>query len=145
MSSLISTQGIELDVEVATSEQAIRLAGELLARVGAVSEEYTAGMLAREVQFSTALGMGFAFPHGTPESKKHVVFDQVVFLRLKNEISWGSERVQLVVALAASSDMHQIFLGNIANRIASGELVQDLLEATTKDQVVALLSSHDSH
>ena len=143
MTSLISLRGIALDVHVSDPEQAIRYAGELLVDAGAVSQEYTSGMLGREKQFPTALGEGFAFPHGTQESHRHIFFDQVAFMRLRKEISWGDGQVKLIIAIAAKSQVHQVFLGNIANQIADGGLAQLLLEAANETEILNIFSDMD--
>lgn len=119
MTNLIQQAGIRLDAAASSNEEAVRVCGDLLLELGAIEPEYASAMWEREQIFSSAIGMGFAIPHGTDESRKHVKFDQLVFLRLPKEIQWGEESVKCVLGIASSGDGHVEILGNLA------ELIQD--------------------
>ena len=64
-----------------TREDAIREAGELLVRAGAVEPGYVDSMQDRENTVSTFMGNGLAIPHGTNESKDEIKRSALSFIR----------------------------------------------------------------
>lgn len=140
MSNLIQRAGILLDATASSSEEAVRICGQLLVQLGAVSEEYAQAMWERENAFSSAIGMGFAIPHGTDASRKYVKFDQLVFLRLNSEIQWGDEMVKGVLGIASQGDGHVEILGNFAELVQEDAEREVLLSTGDTEQVLNLLS-----
>jgi len=139
MTDLIQKAGIRLDVTASSSEEAVSICGELLLELGAIGPEYAAAMWEREQKFSSAIGMGFAIPHGTDESRVHVVFDQLVFLRLASPITWGDEEVRCVLGIASSGDGHVEILGNLAELIQDETKLEVLVASGSADQVLELI------
>ncbi len=140
MSNLIQRAGILLDATASSPEEAVRICGQLLVQSGAVSEEYAQAMWERENAFSSAIGMGFAIPHGTDASRKYVKFDQLVFLRLNTEIQWGDEQVRGVLGIASQGDGHVEILGNFAELVQEDAEREVLLSTGDTEQVLNLLS-----
>ena len=140
MSNLIQRAGILLDATASSPEEAVRICGQLLVQLGAVSEEYAQAMWERENAFSSAIGMGFAIPHGTDASRKYVKFDQLVFLRLNSEIQWGDELVKGVLGIASQGDGHVEILGNFAELVQEDTEREVLLSTGNTEQVLNLLS-----
>jgi PTS system mannitol-specific IIA component len=140
MSNLIQRAGILLDATASSPEEAVRICGQLLVQLGAVSEEYAQAMWERENAFSSAIGMGFAIPHGTDASRKYVKFDQLVFLRLNTEIQWGDEQVRGVLGIASQGDGHVEILGNFAELVQEDAEREVLLSTGDTEQVLNLLS-----
>jgi len=139
MTDLIQRAGIRLDVTASSSEEAVSICGELLLELGAIGPEYAAAMWEREQKFSSAIGMGFAIPHGTDESRVHVIFDQLVFLRLASPITWGDEEVRCVLGIASSGDGHVEILGNLAELIQDETKLEVLVASGSADQVLELI------
>ena len=139
MTDLIQRAGIRLDVTASSSEEAVRICSELLIELGAIGPEYAAAMWEREQKFSSAIGMGFAIPHGTDESRVHVVFDQLVFLRLASPITWGDEEVRCVLGIASSGDGHVEILGNLAELIQDETKLEVLVASGSADQILKLI------
>jgi len=139
MTDLIQKAGIRLDVTASSSEEAVRICGVLLIELGAISQEYADAMWEREQKFSSAIGMGFAIPHGTDESRVHVVFDQLVFLRLTSPLTWEDEEVRCVLGIASSGDGHVEILGNLAELIQDEEKLEVLAASGDEDQVLSLI------
>lgn len=140
MSNLIQRAGILLDATASSPEEAVRICGQLLVQLGAVSEEYAQAMWERENAFSSAIGLGFAIPHGTDASRKYVKFDQLVFLRLNSEIQWGDEMVKGVLGIASQGDGHVEILGNFAELVQEDTEREVLLSTGNTEQVLNLLS-----
>ena len=139
MTDLIQKAGIRLDEAASSPEEAVRICGELLIELGAISQEYADAMWEREQKFSSAIGMGFAIPHGTDESRVHVLFDQLVFLRLTSPLSWGDEEVRCVLGIASSGDGHVEILGNLAELIQDEEKLEVLAASGDADKVLGLI------
>ena len=139
MTDLIQRAGIRLDVTASSPEEAVRICGQLLLELGAIGPEYAAAMWEREQKFSSAIGMGFAIPHGTDESRVHVIFDQLVFLRLASPITWGDEEVRCVLGIASSGDGHVEILGNLAELIQDETKLEVLVASGSADQVLKLI------
>ncbi|MFM1993397.1 MAG: hypothetical protein RL537_86 [Actinomycetota bacterium] len=118
----------------------MRICGQLLVQLGAVTEEYAQAMWERENAFSSAIGLGFAIPHGTDASRKYVKFDQLVFLRLNSEIQWGDEQVKAVLGIASQGDEHVEILGNFAELVQEEAEREVLLSTGDTEQVLSLLS-----
>ena len=108
----------------------MHLCGELLVELGAATSAYADAMWEREQIFPSAIGLGFAIPHGTDESRAHVIFDQLVFIRLAKPIDWADDEVTCVLGIASQGDGHVELLGNLA------ELIQD------EDKLVILQTSN---
>lgn len=140
MTNLIQRAGILLDAAASSSEEAVSICGQLLIELGAVEPDYAKAMWERENAFSSAIGLGFAIPHGTDDSRRFVKFDQLVFLRLTNEIAWGDEMVKAVLGIASRGDGHVEILGNFAELVQE-ELHRHALLATGDEAVVLELLS----
>ena len=115
MANLLQLAGIALDATASSQEEAVALCGAKLVELGAVSPEYADAMWEREKIFPSEMGEGFAIPHATDESRKYVDFDQLVFIRLKEEITWVNEPVTVCVGIASAGDGHVEILGNLAD------------------------------
>ena len=139
MTDLIQKAGIRLDVTASSSEEAVSICGELLLELGAIRPEYAAAMWEREQKFSSAIGLWFAIPHGTDESRVHVKYDQLVFLRLKSEIQWGEESVKCVLGIASQGDGHVEILGNFAELVQDEKSLEMLLSTGTEAEVRDLI------
>lgn len=139
MTDLITLDGISLDAAASSPEEAVALSGKLLVELGAVSQEYADAMWEREQKFSSAIGLGFAIPHGTDESRVHVKYDQLVFLRLQTEIQWGEESVRCVLGIASQGDGHVEILGNFAELVQDEKSLEMLLSTGTEAEVRDLI------
>ena len=117
MTDLVQQAGIKLDATASSPEEAVHICGQLLLELGAITQDYADAMWEREQIFPSAIGMGFAIPHGTDESRKHVIFDQLVFVRLTAPIAWGDDEVTCVLGIASQGDGHVELLGNLAELI----------------------------
>jgi len=115
MVDLLQLAGITLDATASSREEAVALCGAKLVELGAVEPEYAEAMWERELISPSEMGEGFAIPHGTDGSRKYVLFDQLVFVRLAAEIVWVNEPVSVCVGIASAGDGHVEILGNLAD------------------------------
>ena len=140
MTRLLQPAGIVLDATASSREEAVALCGQQLMALGAISPEYAAAMWEREQKFSSAIGEGFAIPHGTDESRQFVAFDQLVFIRLAEELDWLGEPVRVLVGIASRGDGHVEVLGNLAELIMDDEKAEQLRTSADKDLILKLLT-----
>jgi len=138
---LISQAGIVIDATASSVEEAVAQCGKLLVELGAVSQQYADAMWEREQIFPSAIGAGFAIPHGTDESRQFVNFDQLVFLQLATPISWGDEEVRCVLGIASRGDGHVELLGQLAELIQEPENLEVFYTSGSKDEILKLIAS----
>lgn len=141
MTNLVQQAGIKLDVTASSPEEAVHICGKLLVELGAISSEYADAMWEREQVFPSAIGLGFAIPHGTDESRKHVIFDQLVFVRLATPIKWADDEVSCVLGIASQGDGHVELLGNLAELIQDEEKLAIFQSSKDAKEIVDLLLS----
>ena len=139
MTNLVQQAGIKLDVTASSPEEAVHICGQLLLELGAITQEYADAMWERDQIFPSAIGMGFAIPHGTDESRKHVIFDQLVFVRLTAPIAWGDDEVTCVLGIASQGDGHVELLGNLAELIQEEDKLAILQNSQSAAEIVELL------
>lgn len=139
MTNLVQQAGIKLDVTASSPEEAVHICGQLLVELGAISQEYADAMWEREQIFPSAIGMRFAIPHGTDESRKHVIFDQLVFVRLTAPLAWGDDEVTCVLGIASQGDGHVELLGNLAELIQEEDKLAILQNSQSAAEIAELL------
>jgi activator of the mannose operon (transcriptional antiterminator) len=96
--------------EIERPEQLIAKFAQMLEDKGYVEAGYTESVLVRENMSATTIGGGIAIPHGSSEWIKQSC---IVVVTLKQPITWGTEKVELVFLLAVKHDereeMRQLF------------------------------------
>ena len=143
MTDLVQQAGIKLDATASSPEEAVAICGKLLVELGAIKSAYADAMWEREQIFPSAIGMGFAIPHGTDESRVHVIFDQLVFIRLVKPISWADDQVTCVLGIASQGDGHVELLGNLAEMIQDEEKLAILQNSNNPEEIAQLLLGND--
>lgn len=128
---ILVRDGIKLSLPSVSKEEAIRAAGELLAKLGYVDESYISAMQERERLTTTYMGMGVAIPHGTSQAKGTVKKTGIVLMQYPEGVDFGEEKAQLVFGIAGIGDEHLDLLGKICGVLED----EDVLETfkTTAD------------
>ncbi len=138
---LLARESIELDVRAESRDEAITRAGRLLVAAGAVEASYVEAMHEREKSVSTFMGNGLALPHGTNEAKSAVGRTALSFVRYADPVEWKNKQVRFVVAVAAIGDDHLKLLGRIAEVFLDETQVARLEQASSPDEVLAVLGN----
>ena len=138
---LITQAGIVIGATASSAEEAVAQCGKLLVELGAVSQEYADAMWEREQIFPSAIGVGFAIPHGTDESRKYVIRDQLVFLQLQTPIAWAEEEVRCVLGIASRGDAHVELLGQLAELLQEPENLEVFYGSDSKEEILKLIAS----
>jgi fructose-specific PTS system IIA-like component len=99
---------------------------------------------AREAEYSTGLGHGFAIPHCKTDA---VTSNSICVLRLNEPINWDSndgEPVRMVVLLALRksevANIHMQVFSSLARKLDDEDFRQHLLEFETPEQVTTYLA-----
>ena len=143
VSALLDRRSIQLDAVAADRDAAIRMAGQALVDVGAVTPAYVEAMLEREQSISTYMGEGVAIPHGTLAGKDAVQRDALSFLRFPAGVEWNGQVATLAIGIAAKGDGHLAILGQLAMVLVDPEKAKGLREVQTADEVLAILAPDD--
>jgi multiphosphoryl transfer protein len=99
---------------------------------------------AREAEYSTGLGHGFAIPHCKTDA---VAANSICILRLKDPINWDSihgEQVRMVVLLALRksevANTHMQVFSSLARKLDDDDFRQHLLKVESAEQVTTYLA-----
>ena len=122
-------------------EDAIRRCGEMLVKSGYVNSAYIDGMLARDRDFSTAIGNLIAIPHGEEASKKEILNTGIVVLVYPKGIEWNGETVKLVIGIAAKGSEHLSILERIVGAFAEEKDVEATVQSADAETFYRLLSA----
>jgi phosphotransferase system HPr (HPr) family protein len=136
----ITKSCIRLDAHADNKDEAIRLAGRMLADAGYIDPGYIDSLLQREQVANTFLGGGVAIPHGMIEHRHLIHHTGVAILQLRNGIEWNEgQKAHLVVAIAAQSDEHIALLRRLTRLMQQPEALDILIHADNPLVLIAAL------
>ncbi|AKS38202.1 PTS mannitol transporter subunit IIA [Anoxybacillus gonensis] len=139
--AVLAKENIVLGADVKTKEQAIQLAGRILVERGYVEESYIDKMFEREALTSTYMGNFVAIPHGTEEAKKLVKQAGLSIVQVPNGVDFGGGNiVKVLIGIAGKDNEHLEILSKVAIVCSEEENIQKMIEATTEDEILALLN-----
>lgn len=139
MSEILAPGDVVVATTVGSKEEAIREAGAILVRAGAVDPGYVDAMLEREQSISTYMGNFLAIPHGTNEAKDTIRRSALCLVRYDEPVDWDGDPVRVVVGIAGVGDEHLEILSKIALVFADTEQVQRVLDAPSSAELYAIL------
>jgi fructose-specific phosphotransferase system IIA component len=141
---LVSEDLILLDIDVKSKEEVLNNIAFLLEKDNRLNskELFIRDVYLREEELSTSMGLNMAIPHAKSEGVK---VTSLVFLRLKNEITWNEEdKVRFIFGIAVPKEnddnIHLKILSNLARKLINEEYVSYLSEVQDKKECVELLS-----
>ena len=103
-----------------------------------VTPDYLTGLINREQQSATYLGQGIAIPHGTAQSREHIIKTGIRLAHFPEGILWdGENKVYLAVVIAAKSDEHLQVL-QILTRALMHDISLEIQNATQAEQIIEL-------
>lgn len=139
MSEILAPGDVVVAASAGSKEEAIRDAGAILVRAGAVDPGYVDAMLEREQSISTYMGNFLAIPHGTEAAKGTIRRSALCLVRYDEPVDWDGEPVRVVVGIAGVGDEHLEILSRIALVFADMEQVQRVLDAPSSAELYAIL------
>ncbi|WP_152655298.1 PTS sugar transporter subunit IIA [Oceanobacillus sp. CFH 90083] len=138
---ILSTDNIELGVQAASKEEAIRYVGGILLNNGYVKENYIDKMLEREEIATTFMGNSLAIPHGTEDAKKEVLETGLAVVTVPDGVDFGDgNMVKLLIGIAGKGDEHLEILSQIAIICSEEENVEKLTQASSKEEMITILN-----
>jgi fructose-specific phosphotransferase system IIA component len=133
-----------LDIDLKSKEEVLNNIAFLLEKDNRLNstELFIKDVYLREEELSTSMGLNMAIPHAKSEGVKAT---SLVFIRLKNEITWNEEdKVKYIFGIAVPKDnednIHLKILSNLARKLINKEYVEYLAEIEDKQKCVELLS-----
>lgn len=137
---VLRREGIKLNLNPVSKEEAIQAAGELLAELGYVEPSYIDAMQEREKIVTTYMGLGVAIPHGTSQAKGTVKKTGIVVMQYPEGVSFGDEKAQLVFGIAGVGDEHLDLLEKICGMLEEEEVLEEFKTTDSIDWVLEKLS-----
>ena len=136
--SVLAEENILLNQQLATKEEAIRLAGQILVGNGYVEADYIEKMLEREAMTSTFMGNFVAIPHGTDEAKNDVKESGISIIQIPDGVDFGDGNiVKLIIGIAGKGGGHLEILSNIAITVSEIENVEQIVAATSAKNILS--------
>jgi PTS system mannitol-specific IIA component/phosphocarrier protein FPr len=143
-SGILGSDAVRLGLSASDKWDVVRQSGALLVEIGAVTPAYAEAMLERERSVSTYVGEGVAIPHGTDESRQHVLRTALAVLQFPAGVDWDGNDVTVAVAIASSGQEHVAVLSALAQILMEPDQAQRLREATDVEDVRRLLADISS-
>lgn len=142
---ILTPETIELGASLGSQEEAIRRAGELLVQNGNADEKYVDSMFEREKSVSTYMGNAVAIPHGTNESKEWVNRSGLSVITVPEGVEYGNGEVaKVVIGIAGKGDEHVDILQKIALIVSEEENVERIVNAGTKEELLAIFDEAEA-
>lgn len=145
---LINENLIVMNLEAADKSQAVRILAENAAAAGRISSvsEYSAAVLQRESDFSTAIGFGAAIAHGKSES----VLEPFLMYASADSIEWqaqDNDKVTMIfligVPISASPTIHLQILARLSRLLMRSEFRRQLQAAESSSMVLQVLNDYE--
>ncbi len=133
---ILVRDGIQLNLQPVSKEEAIQAAGELLNKLGYVDASYIDAMQEREKLVTTYMGLGVAIPHGTSQAKGTVKKTGIVVMQYPQGVSFGEEKAQLVFGIAGVGDEHLELLEKICGMLEDEEVLEEFKRTNNIDWVL---------
>ncbi|MDR3596892.1 fructose PTS transporter subunit IIA [Clostridium sp.] len=146
LAKVIQKETIKLDMKATTKDEALKELTELLYDAGTLSnkEAFLEDVYYRETLGSTGIGNGIAIPHG---KSKFVNKTSIAFGKTKADIKWETldgKPVNFVILFAVTesdkSSVHVRLLSKVAAKLGDDEACEDLLKATTPEEVYEIFT-----
>lgn len=140
---VLTPAAVRLGRTARDKRDAIDQCGRLLVEIGAVEPPYQAAMHEREESMPTYIGEGVAIPHGTDESRRHVLRTALGVLQFPDGVDWSGNRVTVCIAIAADGDQHIKLLSALAMVLLDPMKAARLRDAADVETVLSLLNPKD--
>jgi mannitol PTS system EIIA component len=140
VADLLAPSSVRLGCRATDWEDAVRQVGDVLVAAGAASAGYVDKMVEREQTVSTFVGEGVAIPHGTLAGKDLVVADALCYVQFPDGVDWHGDQVQVCIGIAAGGDGHVPILAQLAELLMDPDRAEALRNASSTDEVLALMT-----
>src|SRR5699024_11131839 len=164
---ILQAENIELNVDFNNKEEAVIYVGNMLENAGLVNKKYIDKMLERETVTSTYMGNALAIPHGTDDAKSEVLKTGIAVVTVPNGVDYGDGNIakvligiavvivpnvvdegngniaKVLIGIAGQGDENLEVLSNIAIVCSEEENVDQIVEATSPEEIIQLFNEVD--
>ncbi len=140
LNELLIKDTIKLNVEAKDWEDAVRIGGELLEKVGAIEKNYTEEMIEgiKKIGPYIVIAPGIAMPHARPDIGVNKV--GMSFITLKSPINFGNvnnDPVKIVVCLCAVDNTSHIeALSEMATLLGNKDFINEVIQSDNVNDVL---------
>ncbi|WP_114570909.1 PTS sugar transporter subunit IIA [Exiguobacterium flavidum] len=138
--TFLTEETIQMNRKFETEAEAINASGRLLVDNGFVKPAYIESMQERHAMSSVYIGNGVAIPHGTDSAKGEVLKSGLSIMQVPEGVPFGGESAKIIIGIAGVGDEHLELLSRIAIICSDEDNVERLVAATTKREIIELLS-----
>ncbi|MDU5333894.1 BglG family transcription antiterminator [Enterococcus sp.] len=149
LTELITPEMIQISEQVADWETAIRLAAQPLVDSQKIENRYSEAMIDKVKQYGPFIhiGKGIALPHARPEDGVKALGMSLLKIE-KPVLLLDDEKhdIQLFVCLAAvDNEAHLRALSSLTKLLSNRKNLDDLLAATTKEEITTILARGENN
>lgn len=139
-------ENIHLNEQAENKTEAIKKVAAALTNAGFVEDGYVNGMIEREAQAATYLGIGIAIPHGTTTTRHLVKKTGVQVFCFPEGVVWGDdgEKAYIAIGIAASSDEHLELLRQLTHVLGADDVEDKIKNVKSADEVIAILTGKET-
>jgi len=146
LAEVIQKETIKLNMKATTKDEALEELTELLYDTGVLSnkEAFLEDVYYRETLGATGIGNEIAIPHG---KSKFVNKTSIAFGKTKADIKWETlddKPVHFIILFAVTesdkNSVHVRLLSKVAAKLGDDEVCEDLLKATTSEEVYEIFT-----
>ena len=143
LADIITENEVAVDVQTKDWREAIKTAGELLVREGAVAPSYVNAMIriVEELGPYIIVAPGVAMPHARPEDGALKVAISIVKLREAVIFPGGEDNpINLILALAAlDKNSHVQVMASLADILNDDAILMELKVASSKKDILDII------
>lgn len=149
ITDLLNYDGIELNGQVSTKEEAINKMVDLMVGTGNISDpdEYRKCVFAREEEGTTGIGDGIAIPHGKTSGVKRAGLSAMVIKDGVDFEALDDQPVHLIFLIAApntADNIHLEVLSRLSVLLMNEKFNTDLKSATTKEEFLEIINRNEN-
>ncbi|HAQ6432424.1 TPA: BglG family transcription antiterminator [Enterococcus faecium] len=147
LSELLTEEMIQLSDQPKNWQEAITFAAQPLLSENKIEESYIKAMIERVEQYGAFIHIGYhiALPHARPEDGVNEV--GMSLLKLQQPVDLldnPAHPISLFICLAAiDNEAHLRALANLTKLLSNKQNLQDLLHASTKEEILAIIRKGD--
>ncbi|MEO1769370.1 BglG family transcription antiterminator [Candidatus Enterococcus ferrettii] len=148
LTELITPEMIQLSDQPLEWEEAIRLTAQPLVTQGKIEDQYIDAMINKVKQYGPFIhiGKGIALPHARPEDGVNEL--GMSLLKVQEPVLLVDDEkhaIRLFVCLAAvDNEAHLRALSSLTKLLSNKENLENLLNATTKEEILSILSKGEN-
>lgn len=145
MDDLIRKENMQIGVEAASWQDAVRGAGNLLLQAGSITAQYIEEMIQAVIELGPYMVLmpGFALAHAAPSAA--VLRDDISLITLKAPVAFGNaenDPVKVVLCICCKDrESHRTTLQRVAMSVMEDGMIDNMAAAQSVDDLRALLQN----